>query len=500
MRSLARTALISLSFALVGCGHTQKAADEPQNAADEPQKNDEPTGPRLLPWQLQAAGTTPLQVGIWDSLRGVHCRFLPDTAGQLRCLPTAPPALAPAPQFADAGCTERVYRAEHLDELASVVGRAVALPLAENNCEQRYVVGKLREFALSEPHFGGIPGSCRQYTPLTPEPGTHDFVVAEVTSPSAWVSGKEVDGALLGDRLRLREFAADGEQSFSARLVDEQWNKTCSLDEVSEKLVCLAPMLRLSSQYFVDAECRGEPLWRAEACSDAVYIGRPDEVYVLGEAWQGPVFAMNKVCEKLADSEAAKGDDFFQQGEPVGLDALPGAEWTTDGSERLRLRGLKADDGSFTALSDELFDASSEERPAGAIRGPRFLDAEAGEGCAPLWTRDAGVRCVPESTVVDPPTLFVYADPDCDKLAYFCATSTCPEELVLMDYDENGEHRAVSRNRVTPLTDMIYMRSGDACMGSPATGGPTWYKAGEVLPWDGYPELQELNGRTSGGP
>jgi len=485
-------ALLAAPCLLVSCGHTRQVVDEPP-------KNDEPTQPRLLPWQLQAAGAAPLQVGIWDSLRGAHCRFLPDSAGQLRCLPTAPPALAPAPQFADAGCTERVYRAEHLDNVAGVVGRAVAVPLAENNCERRYVVGKLREFALSEPHFSGIPGSCNQYTPLTPEPGTHDFVVAEVTSPNAWASGKEVDGALFGDRLRLRQFAADGEQSFVARLVDEQWDRTCSLDEVSGKLICLAPMLRLVSSYFVDAECRGEHLWRAEACSEAVYIGRPDEVYVLGEAWQGPVFVQNKVCES-ADSEAAKGDDFFQQGERVGLDELPSAEWTTDGSGRLQLRGLKRDDGAFTALSDELFDASSHARGPNASRGPRFLDAETGEGCAPLWTRDEGVRCVPESTAVDPYTFFMYADPDCSELAYFCAGSTCPGELVLMDYDENGEYVAVSRNRVIAVTDTIYSRNGDACTGSTAMGGPPYFKAGEVLPWDDYPELEELNGRDSGEP
>lgn len=493
VRSCARTALVAACFALAGCGHTQEAGKGPT-------PNDVATTPRLLAWQLQASGTAPLEVGIFDSLRGVHCRFLLDSEGELRCLPLAPPALEVAPDFADAGCTERVYRALHLDDVASVVGRSVALPLPQSNCEARYVVGNLREFAAAEPHFAGIPGSCRQFTPIEREAGWHDFVVAQVTSPAAWVSGREVAGPLIDGRLRLRQFAAAGEASFAARLVDEQRDRSCSLDEVREQLVCVAPALSASSSYFVDAECRGAGLWRADACSEAVYIGRPDDLHGLGEAWPGAIFSQGKVCESLRDSEYAKGDSFFQQGEAVAVDALPAAEWTSDGRERLKLRGLKADDGSFLALSDELFDSSSQRRYPSELHQPRFEDAQIGAGCAPVWTRDAGVRCVPETTVVDPYTLYTYADAACTEPVYWCTSSTCPEELVRMAYDENGEYRAISRNRTVAVADVVYNRSADACVPGSATGGPPFFKAGDALPWDDFPELAELNGRASGAP
>ena len=170
-------------------------------------------------------------------------------------------------------------------------------------------------------------------------------------------------------------------------------------------------------------------------------------------------------------------------------------------TERLRLRGLQAGAGSFIALPDELFDTSSQRRYPFENHAPRFLDSEVGEGCAPVWTRDAGIRCVPESTVVDPYTYVMYADQACSEPVHFCVeVDACPKELVRMAYDENGEYRAVSRNVAVVVTDVIYSRTGDACTAGSASGGPSFYKAGEVLPWDDYPELEELNGRPSGGP
>jgi hypothetical protein len=233
---LERTALVAVVLALVACGRTQRDGDAPK-------QQEAPATPRLLPWQLEAAGTSPLALGSFDRLLKAHCRFLPDEQGELRCLPVAPPALELKSEFADAGCTERIYDALHLDNIASVVGRPVALPLPKSDCEQRYVVAKLRELASSEPRFSGMAGSCQQFMPLTPELGAHDFVVAEVTSPAAWVSGREVDGPLVAERLRLRQFAAQGEPSFPARLVDEQWDATCSLLQLSDRLVCVPPTL-----------------------------------------------------------------------------------------------------------------------------------------------------------------------------------------------------------------------------------------------------------------
>jgi len=493
---------------LVGCGQSRSRPGEPDPDTMELGEPDpgtmepgEPLAePRLVPWELQAEGTSSLVIGVFDRLRGAHCRFLPDEQGQLRCLPLAPPSLGVIGGFVDAGCTQPVYRAENLDDVAGVVGRPVALPLPLSDCEQRYVVGELRELTAADARFSGTPGSCRESTPPSLGAGQHDFAVAEVTSPSAWVSAREVDGALVGEQLRLRQYSAEGEPAFVARLVDERRSVSCTLRHLQGELLCLAPALPAFSSYYADDECQGDLLWRADACSRDVFIGSPGELYAVGELWTGDVFSMGKACENVPQSGQASSDSFFQRGEALGLDALPVVSWMSEGDGRLQLRGLRADDGSFLALPDELFDSTSLRTHPFEEHGARYHDSERDEGCAPVWTRDAGVRCVPESTVVDPYSYTIYADPNCTEQAYFCTDSACPRELVLMAYDENAEYRAVSRNRVVKLGDApIYSSAGANCTEMPFSG-PTYFKAGETLPWDDFPELVERNGRASGAP
>jgi hypothetical protein len=273
------------------------------------------------------------------------------------------------------------------------------------------------------------------------------------------------------------------------------------LQQLTDRLVCVPPTLSSYTGYFADAECQTQPVWRTAACSRAAYIGSPGDMHTLGEVWEGPIFSQGKVCEGPRDDERAPGEKFFLQGEALGLDALPASEWTNEGSERLQLRGLRASDGSFVALADELFDGASQRRHPFEVHGPRFFDQETGEGCAPVWTRDAGVRCVPTSTAVDPYTYSMYADPTCTEPAYFCPSSICPQELVLMAFDENGEYRAVSRNRAIALLDPAptYLGAIGTCEeGTGFSGG--LMKAGEIVPWDSLPELREVNGRAPGGP
>jgi hypothetical protein len=439
-------------------------------------------------------------VGVFDSLQGAHCRFLPDRQGQLRCLPNAPPSLEALSEFVDAGCSQRVYRAYHLDNVAVAVGREVAVASELDHCEQRYLLGKLKETAVSRRRFAGNAANCFPVESTPADEMSHDFVLEE-TSPDAWLSAREVDGPLMGGRLRLRQFLATDGSLFGSRLVDEQWDKTCSLSEVDGKLLCVPPTLDTSSPYFEDAECKGKPLQRADACSQAVYIGSPSNLHALGKVWQGTVYASSKICEAMPEDIRAPGDRFFEQGEALGLDALAGATWSSEGAGRLQLRGLAADDGSLIPLFDDLFDTSSLRRYPFQGLGPRFRDTEAGGACGPVWTRDAGVRCVPDTALVDPYTYFMYADAACTEPVYLCGSASCADaDLVLMTYDENGERRAISRNRAVDLTNQPYFsRDGDACVEN-APGGPNLFKAGPALPWDDYPELEELNGRASGAP
>ena len=89
-----------LALAPAACGKTQAP---PGNARADTSgagaaASDEP---RLVPWQLQAEGSEPLVVGVFDRERQQHCGFVPDATGQLRCLPLTRGALELTRTFAD---------------------------------------------------------------------------------------------------------------------------------------------------------------------------------------------------------------------------------------------------------------------------------------------------------------------------------------------------------------------------------------------------------------
>ena len=163
--------------------------------------------------------------------------------------------------------------------------------------------------------------------------------------------------------------------------------------------------------------------------------------------------------------------------------------------------GLRADDGSLQILSDALFGGSSLGKSA---HTPRYYDSQLDVGCRPIWTPDAGVRCVPENTLIDPyPNFMMYADAECTDPAYLCTEPEAADcdypDLVLLGYDENGEYRALSRRAAVNLSGKVtYSRITGSCEPNQPTDTPLFLSAGVELPWDEYPQLIEPNGRASG--
>jgi hypothetical protein len=497
VRQISRFISLAGALSLLACGKTRGHDGEGGPGT---------TAARLVAWQLVAEGAPPLTVGVLDSEREQHCQFLPDETGKLRCLPLAPPSLELRYAHLDADCSSPVYRAHHLSDPSSIEGRDVALPLPKQGCEQRYVVGRLRRVASDEARFVGEPGQCvlEEEGALSTDENTHDFVLDERSDPAAWVGAREQDGPLAEDRLRLRQFVAEDESVFDAGLVDEKWSRPCALRDIEERLHCLAPTLSDPTDYFVDASCSGDGLYPEDTCAPAAYLGdwtRPSELFALGEPWTDPVYRKGLECDPL--TARPEGQRFVQRGPELGADAVARAEWTREGSDRLRLLGLRGDGGAQLPLADPLFDTSSFRRYPFESHRPRFYDEQLEAGCVPVWTADAGVRCVPETTNVDPYTYSTFADSGCSEPVYMCTSleGDCAEgDIVLMAYDENGEYRAVSRNATVGLAGAtIYSRSSDGCRPNPA-GEIAYYKAGEELPFSEYPLLDEVNGRASGAP
>jgi hypothetical protein len=191
----------SLAVAGIGCsGHA------PTSATGSPDGGlHEDGAPRIVPWQLEAPGTPPLVVGAFDTKEGVHCRFLPDQNGQLRCLPSSQEPVAYSDRFADSACQQPVYQTTSA-RARVLAGRPTAVPLPRVGCEpRRYAV------AMLEPRQDdGTP--LFQQTPCAPlAPGAPhdpnvalqssdevDLVVVATVPPDRWATGTEVDGPLIG--------------------------------------------------------------------------------------------------------------------------------------------------------------------------------------------------------------------------------------------------------------------------------------------------------------
>lgn len=453
-----------------------------------------------MPWQLETDGSQPLVVGIFDSERQQPCQFLPDTQGQLRCLPLPPTSLVRTASFADPKCTQPIYSAslQGAEALRATPREPMALPEKPDACEQRYTVARVSELGAEAPHYVMFNGeSCGLNTlgPAPPAGQVVDFARDDTLDPADFVAGEVVAGALLGERIRLHEVeAADGSR-FQHALSDEHWQKPCQLSELRGSLACMPESIDDNTHFHVDMACEGESLWYAEACSDPTFIGKYDELYALGPTWEGLAFESSKTCRESAFSRES-GARLYQRGEQLGEDALAAAEWFHAGSGPLVLRGLRGEGDELIVLSNWLFGDSVlvREQPS-TTAGPRYLDRETGVACAPVWTSDGEVRCVPSTAQLEPYTYKMFVDASCSKPAFLCATEPCVgTDMIVWGSDENGRQRALSRNAAIAVAgESVYGLMSDECVSSPFPN-TTLFESGEELPWDDYPLLGEVNG------
>jgi hypothetical protein len=483
-------------LALAACGETQAPAGGGAGtggtggtASDEP---------RLVPWQLQAEGSEPLVVGVFDREREQHCRFVPDATGQLRCLPLTRGELELTVSFADPECQQPIHRGQRpaAEAVRTALDEPMALPLELEDCEQRFVVARVTELAADAPHYVMLGGTSCGVSMNRPLPDDVDFVRGPPLDLEDYVSGKLVPGALLGERIRVEEIeAADGSR-FQHALYDERWQKPCNLNDWRDSPVCMAASMDDWTTFYVDAACEGEGVWYAAACGDPAFIGR-SELYALGQPWTGSVYELGKGCRE-ASFAPDSGVRFYHRGEPLGDDAVAAVQWLEAGSGRLQRRGLRGDAGQLFGLADGLFgDSGSLRERSGSLVLPRYHDRETGADCAPIWTSEGDVRCVPSTVQIEPYSLQMYTDAACSQPAYLCLQqeSCAGTDLILMGYDARGDYRGLSRRAaVAAPGDSIFSLQDGGCVESPAMG-LNLFESGEELPWDDYPLLSEVNGR-----
>lgn len=486
----------TLLFVAAGCGQVSDEAPASGSAGttgdagmsgDAGAAGSGDPGPRLVSWQVRADGAPPLDLGIFDTVENVHCRFVPDEAGVTRCLPVAREPLSDSGRFADAACSEHVWVAGPLVD-PPAGAPPVALPLSGPPCEPaRYVVGHLRVLPADPQEYYLTPTGDCVASVYEPSPGSQgvryratlvDRVASERYAATATIS----EGSLIEGRLRVKYFE-HGTQSFASHLVDERWDKPCELTYASEgDPPCVVP----TAEYglYADAECKG-PTVVASQCDDGAYVSIGLDSFALGEPYEGPLFSNVKICERAGTSDSVT--HYYEVGEPLEGDAVAHPRWQSLGTGRVQARGLTNDGGKFVALPFDL---------QGALPAP-FVDSQSGRECEPVWTPERKVRCAPLS-VVYATGVGTFADADCKVPAFLCDTCfqspcDCPELVIPTLRTDYGELHADSLNRAVRLDEGYWLTAGECQkgeLGSLRAVGP-----GEEVSWDVYPELVEVNAR-----
>jgi hypothetical protein len=273
---------------------------------------------------------------------------------------------------------------------------------------------------------------------------------------------------------------ADGTR-ISAHLIDDRWNRDCSLSDDG----CWPATLRGGASVYTDAEC-SNPLFFAEACETPVLIedfSGDHHLFSPGPRWTGPIFQGGKGCSPAGEASGANAP--FLKGPPLDADAVATARLEPIGTGGLRPFGLRGAQGEAVPL------------PGTLLPYPRIHDAVAGEDCQPVRTRAGEIRCLPFS--VQAAAVFdfdTFADDACTQLAFICNQApTCTgHDVVRTRLDARGELVDAELRTASDLpVGGLYARAGSDCMTFIPGRLPLATWGGEVS-WDKYPLLRERNG------
>lgn len=473
-----KTAWVSVLVFVAACGG--KSAAPMDNAGGAGAAGAEPgSGTRLVPWQLEAPGTRPVQVGILDTEQHVACQFVPDETGTLRCFPAGSPLVASG-AFTDSSCREPVYESNGLqltDEASAPVTLAES---TSSGCGYGFRVVRVRRAESAGARFYLDPqsGECVEGgRGAPPEP---DAVVVQQVPSASYVAGVEVDGPLWSERVRLQKIQAEDGSLFDSRLVDLRWEASCTVTPDELGLSCRTEVARTDENYTSDT-CEGETV--AESfCDGAPYALTRDGAFALGEAWTGPVFHGPKGCYEDSPAVAARSR-YYELGAPLDGEIVPYVKAGFSGSQRLRAHGAETDSGEPLVVSSWL------------LLSAGWFDTESDTTCRPVRAPDGKVRCVP-TTLSGRRDLGAFADAECTIPLHECYTAGCNEPILVDAGTDSAAHFVESAREVRASAPFdgpsYYPGINGVCTKNESEARPFGI-LGELLSWDDYPVLAERN-------
>lgn len=472
----------SVGGAHVAGAGTPSAGAAGAEAAVGGEASDYPPGEhRLKHWQLETDGTSPLMLGITDPEHNVHCVFLHDSEGTLRCLPQ-PVDLAESrdadgkPLHPD--CPTPVFIMER-PAAEALAGKLISRALPRPTCEpQRYATHVVKLAS----DLGNTP-EC--FAPNNPDDGWLELTITPALPDDTWQSGTEIDGpALVGGRLRIKQFeSADGARFFS-RIVDEGLGGgTCSLTPYT-LTPCLPPHTK--PWYFSDEHCQ-QPLGRAPTCETPVYAETLTMKLALGKEYVGSVWNQPHggcyAWSSLPDTPPAR---FFELGEALPPEFFGELHWQFSGQGRVEQNGLLGEDGAI-----HFVDAAFKERPP-------YRDGRTNKECYPTIAPDGVRYCLPEDIPdinaypanPDAKLLGPYVDAACTTLAYACFGDCTTAK---MSEARSGVARSATAVYALHELPTAYHFDGANCTEVPPDGVTRYFEIESERPWTDWPALREAN-------
>ena len=476
--------LLLCAWLVEACGGHARSSVTHAEPTPEPESDagPSPVASRLLPWQLTSPGMPPLVLGIYDSEQQVHCEFMADEVGDLRCLPLVPDELPDHGQFADPSCQTPLFDSAILAHAPTT--KPVSIPLSSGvPCgKARHLVGHLTSLPAGSARYArDQQGNC---VSSPSDLGGLAIGLTDITPPSVWQAGIETAGAFVTPRLRVTEVqTADGAR-FPSALADERWAEPCTLVSApSEQVGCWPSGALRADSLFSDAQCQSQ-IWRSDGCLPAPFGDDGSSFFSL-LPYSGPVFRSGLVCFARA-AETDPGAAYFSRGSQLAGDVLGLVQWQLAGTGRFQHRVLVDDQARPVALGDGIWQA--------LYPSLRIEDRQSAVPCQVFWT-DRGVRCLPDSVYVNTLSMQVeFADAECSDPAYLCPSGDCDGGAFMPGFQvEHGHLRAEPLRRAQAIGNRYWARTDGIC--APGTlAALSFFRAQGELSWDAYPELEEING------
>lgn len=465
-----------------------------------------PTGPatygngsRLRARVLDAGGGAAQFVSWFDTQIQQQCWMAKHEDGSTRCLP-----IGPSIAYRDAACTDPVaYTAPCWPEpsfLSEQVSQA-ELGCVSASGEQASI-GQDRTYRVRSVGAPADMPSTLYFdysgcSPFQPPAEATIHEIGAVEPAGSFVAAAYEEEPVAGGLVLQREVADDG--AWVARGLKNESGGFCGAVKLGDEHRCVPGFSALLDTKYSDASCTEKVASYAsvkQGCPAPAYIpsyvqdpsgcGTQLELLSVGpELEPAMVYTYSPDCKPLAPADPSPV--YYAPGAPLDPATFPPLAVGLRGSERLRIEGLEAVDGTWLS------------------HGERFVDTEIGGGvtCEPFYFPDGAYRCVPQSYVNASP--IYHADDACavplhlvQKPKEGCAP--LPPPTFQVTYGDGSTFCSEVPNNGTvgeirPFVahaGPIYSSIGPGCqMIGPELGTVyDFYVLGEPVPFETFPALE----------